>query len=348
MRPSLECRAMIGRGNDVCVAQYLPRGVKNEYFGLVSVLGYNLTRCQVEDEQAMELLLITSLMTILDKAGDNGWKKEANGGSGGSSLFLEPSEIPSVHHPDDLDPATTANSGTEDEVDDNGSGRTTRSNHRLDINRKEQQQKEKSERNIEQRLQWMLEKDVRRSQKQLRKQQTGGGGGYASQQHSPLGSPRGGGSSPIPSPSTSTHDLRVSQQRQQLEYLSHVLSAMKHPGDASATLPSYFVQQTTTATTTTTTIRNITGPKTQQLQSIWAQQDETEQEDEDRGVPSRRHNSHHRSQSQRRLSATDPRHVAVAAPPPHHRAPMTSYTTNNNRYSVPVPPRQHYLQQQQR
>ncbi|KAI8342281.1 hypothetical protein BC941DRAFT_137433 [Chlamydoabsidia padenii] len=268
----------------------------------------------------MELLLITSLMTILDKAGDNGWKKETSGG------FLEPNEIPSVHHPGDDD-------------DNEGNDSDSDSTHRL--GGKEQQQKEKSERNIEQRLQWMLEKDVRRSQKQLKRQQTG----YASQQQSPLGSPRGS-SSPIPSPSTSTHDLRLSQQRQQLEHLSQVLSAMKHSGDATATLPSYFVQQTT-----------ATGPTTQ-LQSMWdnnnyheqkqqQQQQQQQDEDEDYGIPSRHHNSHHRSQSQRRLSATDPYRVAAL---PYQRAPpsMTSYTTNNNRYSVPVPPRQYYIQQHQR
>ncbi|KAI8081734.1 uncharacterized protein BX664DRAFT_199714 [Halteromyces radiatus] len=239
MRPSLECRAMMGRGNDICVAQYLPRGVKNEYFGLMSLLGYNLTRCQVEDVQAMELILITSLMTILDKADDNGWKKETSSGH----LFLEPNEIPSIHHPDD----------------DN--------HHTLKKKQKEQLQKEKSERNNEQRLQWMLEKDVRRSQKQLLKQ------GYASHQQSPLGSPK---MSPVPSPSTSTHDLQ-----QQLEHLSHMLSTMKHTNDATATLPSSFVQQ-----------------QTSQLQSIWYTK-----EDDD-SIPSRHHNSLYRSQSQsRRLPA---------------------------------------------
>ncbi|CAO3596852.1 unnamed protein product [Absidia cylindrospora] len=330
MRPSLECRAIIGRGNDICVAQYLPRGVKNEYFGLVSVLGYNLARCHIENEHAMELLLITSLMTILDKAGDNGWKKETSGGA----LFLEPNEIPSVHHPEEEDSFGNDGGGDSDDDDDDsdsgfhGKGR----HHRLDrmTSPKEQQQKEKSERNIEQRLQWMLEKDVRRSQKQLRKQ-TG------SQQQSPLGSPRGGGSSPIPSPSTSTHDLRLSQHQQQLEHLSHMLSTMKHSGDATATLPSSFVQQTAYSNTT-----GLGYGSRRQLESMW-NNNNNNNDGEDDGIPSRHYNSLHRSEPQRRLSSTDPHRVPLH---PHRAPPLMTPFTSNPRYSVPVSPRQYQVQPQ--
>ncbi|ORX62852.1 hypothetical protein DM01DRAFT_1379463 [Hesseltinella vesiculosa] len=202
MRPGMECRAVYGKGNDVCIAQYLPRGVKNEYFGLLSLLEYNMDRCNVQDDHGLELVLVTTLMTILDKADDTRWRKEVQHGG----AFLEINEVPGMHPP------------TEETTD-----------------KKQQQRKEKNERDIEQRLQWMLEKDVRRSQKQLRKQTV-----VHSQQTSPSGSPL---ATPLGSPTASTHDLsRLSQHHQQLEYLSHMLSTMKHSADATATLPSSFVQ----------------------------------------------------------------------------------------------------------
>ncbi|KAI9305808.1 hypothetical protein BJ944DRAFT_230056 [Cunninghamella echinulata] len=204
MKASLECRAIRGRGNDICIAQYLPKGVKNEYFGLISILGYNFLRCQIKDQQAMELLLLISLMTILDKSDDTNWKKETSQGT----LFLTPNEVPSIQHHE-------------------------HQQHNREI--KEQQQKVKSEREIEQRLQDMLEKEVKRSQKQIKRQS---GQVYAASSSSVTSSPF---DSPHPSPTNSSHNLN----QKQLDYLSQMLSStLKHSNDATATLPTYLVQQT--------------------------------------------------------------------------------------------------------
>ncbi|KAI8066523.1 hypothetical protein BC940DRAFT_302362 [Gongronella butleri] len=278
MRPGFECRAIYGRGNDVCIAQYLPRGVKNEYFGLVSVLDYNVRRIAVSDEAALELLLVTSLMTILDKADDPRWRKEIQG-----SMFLAPDEVPGVQPFADDDQS-------HDNHDDAGG------------KQKQWQRKQKTERDIEHRLHWMLEKDVRRSQKQVHKQTAEV---IQSQQSSPIGSPR---ASPLPSPTASTHDLsRLSQQQQQLEHLRHMLSKMKHSNDASATLPPSFVQQERTL------------PHPPPLASLWGHES-----DDDDGQNQHCHTLHERP-VQRRMSSTDY---------------MPSHINNiNNRYSVQLPPR---------
>ncbi|CAO3619368.1 unnamed protein product [Mucor hiemalis] len=76
MSNSLECKA-IRKSGDICVAQYLPRMLKDEYFGIFSLLGYNMLRCNLTKSRELELLILMSLMTLLDKSDDGGWKKDS-------------------------------------------------------------------------------------------------------------------------------------------------------------------------------------------------------------------------------------------------------------------------------
>ncbi|CAO3696112.1 unnamed protein product [Rhizopus stolonifer] len=64
---------------DICVAQYLPRTLKDEYFGIISLLGYNILRCEISQSKELELLLLVSLITLLDKSDDRGWKRDSIG-----------------------------------------------------------------------------------------------------------------------------------------------------------------------------------------------------------------------------------------------------------------------------
>ncbi|CAO3617807.1 unnamed protein product [Cunninghamella blakesleeana] len=299
LKANYECKAIRGRGNDICVAQYLPKGVKNEYFGLISILGYNFVRCQIKDEKAIELLLMISLMTILDKSDDPNWKKEKTSQQG--TLFLEPNEVPSIHHHHQKE----EDDGNDDNDDKNqnqniNKSKNNKRNNRysllndIPISLKEQQQKEKTERNIEQRLQGMLEKDVKRSQRQM-KRQSGQHYSSSSTTSSPFDSPN-------PSPTSSSHHLPHFHQHKQLDYINQMLSTtLKHSTDATATLPTYLVQPKgySNITTSTNQYRSV--------QSIWNDQSFSNKDNNDDFI---HHADHHqlpssRHHSIRRLSSID-------------------------------------------
>ncbi|ORZ23140.1 hypothetical protein BCR42DRAFT_404066 [Absidia repens] len=349
IRPFLECRTVIsGYGGDRCVARYSPRGVKGEYFGLITVLGYSLT--QLEDQQTMNLLLITSLTTILDKSNDNSWKKNKSNGA----IFLNPNEIPSISHPDIYNGAKNKYDNLEGTDSDYYSGGST-NNDNSDEDGKQQQQKaapwEVDSKKI--RLQWSL-KNIRRPS---HKQQSIGIDGCASQQLSPYG----GRSSP-------THDLQ-SRQLQQVAYLSYMLSTMRQPGNATATLPSSFSQHTTA----TTWMED--GGARRPLQTLWHQNNHrntnlvnnAQTNSNDNAQPQRRFNTmgergqnmvlhqfssgrynsqHHRSRLHRRLSSTDCPHCIHLSQEPVSQPllPVSSFRNSVNLHqSIPRPHRQHYL-----
>lgn len=225
MSNSLECRAIrktgmmlkpLGSGihakknllGDICVAQYLPRMLKDEYFGILSLLGYNMLRCNLTKSRELELIILMSLMTVLDKSNDASWKRDPiskgvqddirNGGGSGSSSnsssFVSP--------PLAAAPASSNNNGMDYYEDP--------------IPKKSQQKKHKVELLNDQKLQLMLEKDVRRSQKQIQLDQKNHTKPSLSAGNSPNQTPK---TSPLPTPSTSTNMMsnilspRLSRQK---------------------------------------------------------------------------------------------------------------------------------------
>ncbi|KAI8884343.1 hypothetical protein K501DRAFT_217885, partial [Backusella circina FSU 941] len=140
MSSVLECR-VVRKTGDICIAQYLPRVLKDEYFGIFSILGYNISRCYLTQSRELELLLFMSLLILLDKSDNNSWKRDPiskgikedttlnDSVSNGSTISGAPFEYP--------------------------------------IPEKALRKKIKAERNIEQKLKVMIEKGVRKSQKQL-------------------------------------------------------------------------------------------------------------------------------------------------------------------------------------
>ncbi|KAL0087896.1 hypothetical protein J3Q64DRAFT_1833240 [Phycomyces blakesleeanus] len=78
MSKSLECRVVHQTGS-ILVAHYLPRELKNEYFGLLSILNQNIRHCGLWDYPELEHVLVMSLLTILDKSNDSRWKKDPIG-----------------------------------------------------------------------------------------------------------------------------------------------------------------------------------------------------------------------------------------------------------------------------
>ncbi|KAK4511805.1 uncharacterized protein ATC70_003804 [Mucor velutinosus] len=206
MSNSLECRA-IRKTGDICVAQYLPRMLKDEYFGIFSLLGYNMLRCNLTKSRELELILLMSLMTVLDKSNDASWKRDPiskgvqddirNGG--GSSSHTSSSNSSFVSPPS---ASSTANSHGMDHYED-------------PIPKKSQQKKHKVELLNDQKLQLMLEKDVRRSQKQIQLDQKNHKPSLSAG-NSPNQTPK---TSPLPTPSTSTNIMsnilspRLSRQK---------------------------------------------------------------------------------------------------------------------------------------
>ncbi|CAO3592750.1 unnamed protein product [Absidia cylindrospora] len=315
---------------------------------MITVLDHSLA--QLEDQQAMNLLLITSLTTILDKTNDNSWKKDKSIGS----LFLEPNEIPSIHHPDIYGDSKNKHDDVDGTDSDDYSGNSTNN----DEDGKQRQQKSATWKSDikEIRLRRNLENNRRSSQKQ----QSIGIDGYTSRQPSLYDD----GSSP-------THDIQ-SHQRQQVAYLSHMLSTMKHPGNATATLPPSFSQHTTLDTTTTTTWMEGGGARNS-VQTLWHQNnhgntnlgknDQINSNDnnypqyrfntvEERGqkmvlhpFSSRKYNSqHHRSRSHRRLSSTDAPHWIPLSrePVPQPLPPGSSFRNSVNLHQSIHGHRRHY------
>ncbi|CDH52419.1 predicted protein [Lichtheimia corymbifera JMRC:FSU:9682] len=71
----LECRCVRKTGS-VCVAQYLPCSGKNGYFGLFSVVGYNLA--SLDNPQGLKIILCMTLLIMLDKSDASGWLPKRN------------------------------------------------------------------------------------------------------------------------------------------------------------------------------------------------------------------------------------------------------------------------------
>ncbi|KAF7728465.1 hypothetical protein EC973_006018 [Apophysomyces ossiformis] len=72
LSPSFECRKT--HDSSVVIAQYLSRGLKDEYFGLLATLRYNM----MGDSWGLELVVILSLLIILDKSDDK-WNRANRG-----------------------------------------------------------------------------------------------------------------------------------------------------------------------------------------------------------------------------------------------------------------------------
>ncbi|KAI9250627.1 hypothetical protein BY458DRAFT_482722 [Sporodiniella umbellata] len=155
MSKNLECKAIRKKG-DICVAQYLPRGLKDEYFGMVSILGYNMLRCELSQTKELELILFMSLITLLDKSDDRGWKRDS------ISRGIQES-VPS--------PA---------------------------ISEQVEEKKKKIEHTNDQKLNLMLEKDLRRSHRQIQRYPSSTGS-------SPIQTPQ---ESPLPTPTVSSGSLK--------------------------------------------------------------------------------------------------------------------------------------------
>lgn len=151
----------------VCVAQYLPCSGKNGYFGLFSVVGYNLA--SLDNPEGLKIILCMTLLIMLDKSDASGWLPKRN------------------NHPE--------------------------------MSLKEQQ---KLERENEQKLQQMIEKDLKRMQKRIVHDDK-----VKSNNNSPSHSPQ---VSPVPTPSASTEFVSKHQQPSQ-----QLRTSLKHL-DATATL----------------------------------------------------------------------------------------------------------------
>ncbi|KAI7889765.1 uncharacterized protein EV154DRAFT_552769 [Mucor mucedo] len=188
MSNSLECRAVRKTG-DICVAQYLPRILKDEYFGIFSLLGYNMLRCDLTKSRELELIILMSLMTLLDKSDDGGWKRDPIGKG----------------VQDDVGNYENANSN---DSSNNNSTIVSPTVYEDPIPKKAQQKKHKVELSNDQKLHFMLEKDVRRSQKQIqfdqKKQKPMSAG------NSPAHTPD---VSPLPTPSASSTNVTIASPR---------------------------------------------------------------------------------------------------------------------------------------
>ncbi|CEP07238.1 hypothetical protein [Parasitella parasitica] len=172
MSNSLECRA-IRKTGDICVAQYLPCVLKDEYFGIFSVLGYNMLRCKLTKSRELELIILMSLMTLLDKANDGSWKRDPI--SKGVQDDLTNGSNSSSSNSSFVSPPVAA--ATNDYYED-------------PIPKKSQQKKHK---------------DVRRSQKQIQLDQKHQKSSLSAG-NSPAHTPK---TSPLPTPSTSTNVINT-------------------------------------------------------------------------------------------------------------------------------------------
>ncbi|KAI7898692.1 uncharacterized protein BX663DRAFT_523754 [Cokeromyces recurvatus] len=185
MSNSLECKA-IRKTGDICVAQYLPCILKDEYFGIVSLLRYNMLRCKLTKTRELELVLFMSLLTILDKSNDGSWKRDPISKGGGVVIA----------HDDTLDKEKKC------------------IYYEDPIPKKEQQKKYKKELSNEMKLQTMFEKEVRRSQKQIQSDQKRQHKKALSADNSPSQTPK---TSPLPTPSSSNRSLLFQKSALTLE-----------------------------------------------------------------------------------------------------------------------------------
>lgn len=171
---------------DICVAQYLPRMLKDEYFGIFSLLGYNILRCKLTKSRELELIILMSLMTLLDKSNDGSWKKDqVSKGLVQEDIFESYRKKETVTNEEDSVVLPIA--------------------YEDPIPKKAQQKKYRTELLNDQKLQLLLERDVKRSQKQIQSDQKSHKKPSISAGNSPAHSPK---ASPLPTPSSSTNLFR--------------------------------------------------------------------------------------------------------------------------------------------
>jgi hypothetical protein len=223
MSNSLECRAIRKTGKlpllnllfllrpsylgDICVAQYLPCMLKDEYFGIFSLFRYSMLRCNLTKPRELELIIVMSLMTLLDKSNDGGWKRDP---------------ISTGIQDDTLGYNTSCISQPEN---------NNRIAYEDPIPKKALQKKYKAELSNEQKLQLMLERDARRSQKQIQSDHKHHKPSLSAG-NSPAQSPI---VSPLPTPSTSTHAATPRLARQKS---ASVLISSSQEASSSSILPS--------------------------------------------------------------------------------------------------------------
>lgn len=169
---------------DICVAQYLPRMLKDEYFGIFSLLGYNMLRCNLTKSRELELIILMSLMTLLDKSNDGSWKRDfvSKGGETQDELIYNEARETKKEPTSTVLPAIA---------------------YEDPIPTKSMQKKYKKEQLNDQKLQLLLEKDVKRSQKQIQTDQKQFMTSLSAD-NSPAHTPK---TSPLPTPSTSTSNI---------------------------------------------------------------------------------------------------------------------------------------------
>lgn len=221
MSNSLECKA-IRKSGDICVAQYLPRMLKDEYFGIFSLLGYNMLRCNLTKSRELELLILMSLMTLLDKSDDGGWKKDSISKGVQEDIIGGGYNQPSTAE-------HNSNSNTNSDV--------LSFTYEDPIPKKSLQKKYKIEALNDQKLQLMLEKDVRRSQKQIQSDQKNK---PLSAGNSPSHTPK---VSPLPTPSVSTTNVESPR----------ILTRQKSAGNLNYSRDSSFVSSNDGASKSTST-----------------------------------------------------------------------------------------------
>lgn len=143
-----------------------------------------MLRCNLTKSRELELIILMSLMTLLDKSDDGGWKKDSI----------------SKGVKEDMIGGYNSNVSTEHNSNSNNNSDVLPFTYEDPIPKKSLQKKYKVELLNDQKLQTMLEKDVRRSQKQIQSDQKNK---PLSAGNSPSHTPKG---SPLPTPSVSTNN----------------------------------------------------------------------------------------------------------------------------------------------
>jgi hypothetical protein len=162
-----------------------------------------MLRCNLTKSRELELIILMSLMTLLDKSNDGGWKRDPIGKGVQDDIGVY----------NDNNNNNSSSSSSHDNID-NSSSIVSPIAYEDPIPKKAQQKKYKVEALNDQKLQFMLEKDVRRSQKQIQSDQKNK---PLSAGNSPNHTPK---VSPLPTPSASSTNIGISSPR-----LTHQKSA---------------------------------------------------------------------------------------------------------------------------
>lgn len=160
--------------------------LKDEYFGIFSLLGYNMLRCKLTKSRELELIILMSLMTLLDKSNDGGWKKD---------------QISMGMQDDILESYKKAAANNSNNVVDN---EVLPVAYEDPIPKKAQQKKYRKELLNDQKLQLLLERDVKRSQKQIQSDHRSQKSSMSAD-NTPTQTPK---TSPLPTPSSSSTFVR--------------------------------------------------------------------------------------------------------------------------------------------